>query len=125
MGKPQVTGSSEGLRSALGALEVVVVAIFAAEYLLRLAVTDRKLRLVFSFFGPVDLAAILPFHLATGIDLRSIRVFRLLRRFRAVKLVRYSRAIQRLVGLHWRGRYIAVTRNWTLSGEQASPALTA
>ncbi len=39
--------------------------------------------------------AILPFYLATGLDLRSIRILRFLRLFRAFKLARYSRAIQR------------------------------
>ena len=35
--------------------------------------------------------------LATGLDLRSVRVFRLLRLFRIVKLARYSKAIRRLL----------------------------
>ncbi len=39
--------------------------------------------------------AILPFYVASGIDLRSIRAFRFLRLFRAFKIVRYSKAIQR------------------------------
>ena len=97
-------GLTQDVDSALGTLEVIVVAVFTAEYLLRLAVADRRLRFVFSFFGLVDLAAILPFYLATGVDLRSIRVFRLLRLFRAFKLVRYSRAIQRL------GRAFSIAR---------------
>ncbi len=42
----------------------------------------------------VDLAAILPFYLATGLDLRAIRIVRLLRLFRAFKLVRYCKAIR-------------------------------
>jgi voltage-gated potassium channel len=50
---------------------------------------------VTSFFSIVDLAAILPFYLASGIDLRSIRAFRLLRVFRILKLTRYSKAMRR------------------------------
>lgn len=39
--------------------------------------------------------AVLPFYIASGIDLRSLRVFRLLRLFRILKLLRYSQAICR------------------------------
>ena len=82
-------------RKLLHQIEIGCIAIFTAEYLLRIAVATRRLRFVFSFFGLVDLAAILPFYLASGIDLRSLRAFRLLRLFRAFKLFRYSRAIKR------------------------------
>jgi len=81
---------------ALDILEVAIVSIFTVEYLLRLAIADRKLGFIFSFFGLVDLCAILPFYIASGIDLRSIRVLRLMRLFRTFKLLRYGRAIQRL-----------------------------
>lgn len=76
-------------------IEVLTVAVFTLEYLLRLAVADKKLQFAFSFFGLIDLLAILPFYLATGVDLRAIRSFRFLRLFRAFKAVRYSKAIQR------------------------------
>lgn len=75
--------------------EVFTVVVFTVEYLLRIFLADRKLSFVFSFFGIIDLCAILPFYLSTGIDLRSIRSFRLLRLFRALKVVRYSKAIRR------------------------------
>ena len=77
-------------------LEVAIVGIFTAEYLLRVIVAEKKTAYVLSFFGLVDLLAILPFYLASGIDLRSLRAFRLLRLFRAFKMVRYSKAIRRL-----------------------------
>ncbi len=89
-------GLSATARLVLDGLEVVIVAIFTLEYLLRLTVADRKLRFVVSFYGAVDLLAILPFYVASGVDLRSIRVLRLLRLFRTFKLLRYSQAIQRL-----------------------------
>ncbi len=76
-------------------VEIVTVIIFTVEYLLRLAVADSKHGFVFSFFGIVDLLAILPFYIASGVDLRSVRVFRFLRLFRTFKIVRYSKAIQR------------------------------
>ena len=79
----------------LNTSEVIIVTIFTIEYLLRLLVADKKLKFVFSFYGLIDLIAILPFYVARGIDLRSIRVFRLFRLIRAFKIFRYSKAIQR------------------------------
>jgi len=43
----------------------------------------------------VDLLAILPFYLSTGLDLRGIRALRLMRLFRVLKLARYNRAMHR------------------------------
>ncbi len=88
-------GLSGRAHDTLRAIEIATVSIFTVEYLLRLIVADRKLGFVFSFFGLIDLVAILPFYVASGLDLRSIRAIRMLRLFRAFKLVRYSRAIQR------------------------------
>jgi voltage-gated potassium channel len=86
---------SESARDILRYTEIVTVIIFTAEYLLRLYVADRKLSFAFSFFGLVDLLAILPFYISTGVDLRSIRAIRLFRLFRILKVVRYSAAIRR------------------------------
>ena len=88
-------GLSVQSRALLRNAETGIVALFTIEYALRVFVADRKLAFVFSFFGIIDLVAILPFYLALGIDLRSIRVFRLLRLFRVFKLARYSEAVQR------------------------------
>ncbi len=49
-----------------------------------------------SFFGLLDLLAILPFYLGVGVDLRAVRTFRLLRLIRILKLARYSAAVRRL-----------------------------
>lgn len=81
--------------SWLYAVEVVTVVIFTIEYLLRVALADEKRAFVFSFFGVIDLLAILPFYVATGVDLRSVRAFRFLRLFRAFKMARYSKAVRR------------------------------
>lgn len=78
-------------------IEVTVVAIFTFEYGLRVLSARNRLRFVFSFYGLVDLAAILPFYLATGLDLRSVRILRLLRLVRILKLFRYNQAAQRLL----------------------------
>ena len=86
---------SPASRRVLWIIEVVTVSIFTIEYILRLVLCRPVLSYTFSFFGVVDLIAILPFYLSTGIDLRSIRAFRLLRLFRLLKLTRYSAAMQR------------------------------
>ena len=88
-------GISERTSQVLRVTEIITVGVFTVEYLLRIIVADRKLRFVFSFYGVIDLLAILPFYVASGVDLRSIRALRMLRLFRAFKLVRYSRAIRR------------------------------
>ena len=86
---------SEDFRRFLLNTELVLVVIFSVEYLLRLWVAERKAGFVFSFFGLIDLLAILPFFLSAGVDLRSLRVLRMLRLFRILKLVRYSTAVRR------------------------------
>jgi hypothetical protein len=75
------------LRQALRIEEIVVVAVFSLEYLLRIVAADKKLAFVFSFYGLVDLLAIAPFFL-TGLDLRYLRTLRLLRVLRVLKLQR-------------------------------------
>ena len=50
---------------------------------------------MFSFFGIIDLLAILPFFLVGFLDLRFLRAFRILRIFRALKIVRYNKAMKR------------------------------
>lgn len=82
-------------RKYLWSIEVATVAIFTIEYLLRILIAERKMKFIFSFYGLVDLAAILPFYITSGLDLRAVRVFRLLRLVRILKLLKYSKAIDR------------------------------
>ena len=86
---------SVDFKNVLSIIEIVCVIIFLLEYLLRILVANNKAKFIFSFYGLIDLLAILPFYIASGIDLRSIRIFRLFRLFRAFKVFRYSRALQR------------------------------
>jgi voltage-gated potassium channel len=86
---------SKQTKSWLNLIEIICVIIFSIEYFLRLFFADKKQKFVFSFYGLIDLFAILPFYISSGIDLRSIRIFRLFRLFRAFKLFRYSKALQR------------------------------
>ena len=85
----------DAVRIWLYRIEVATVLIFTCEYLARLLVADRRLKFAFSFFGIVDLMAIVPFYLSLGVDLRSVRAFRMLRLFRMFKLARYSKALRR------------------------------
>ncbi len=87
---------SPDLMQTLRVFEYVVVAIFTAEYLYRLATAEHKLKFIFSFYGMVDLLAIAPFYLTMAVDLRSLRVIRLLRFLRLLKMARYNSAINRL-----------------------------
>jgi len=85
-----------GIRELLEVTEVIVVIIFTCEYFLRVYVAERKISYILSFYGLVDLIAIIPFYLLPGVDLQSLRVFRLLSLFRLMKLSRYNRAIHQL-----------------------------
>ena len=59
-------------------------------------VSSNKMKFIFSFYGLVDLFAILPFYITTGLDLRSLRAFRFLRVFLVFKLIKYISAINRI-----------------------------
>jgi len=83
------------IKNVLNYFEIIIIIIFSMEYFLRIIVANRKLKFIFSFYGLIDLFAIVPFYISSGIDLRSIRIFRLFRLFRAFKLLRYNKAIQR------------------------------
>ena len=85
----------ESVAAFLRTSEIVVTLIFTAEYLLRITTAPDRKKYIFSFYGLVDLAAILPFYISTGLDLRAVRAFRLLRVFRLLKLQRYSKALDR------------------------------
>ncbi|MCF8057204.1 MAG: ion transporter [Desulfocapsa sp.] len=82
-------------KSLLWKIEAITVIIFTIEYISRVVVAGQKLKFIFSFYGIIDLLAILPFYLALGVDLRSVRAFRLLRMLRILKLIRYSKAMRR------------------------------
>jgi voltage-gated potassium channel len=86
---------SQGMLDFLYYSQVITVAIFSIEYLLRIFVADNKSRYIFSFYGLIDLLAILPFYLTIAVDLRALRIVRLLHLFRLLKIVRYSKAIKR------------------------------
>jgi voltage-gated potassium channel len=87
---------SEDVGKVLLYLDIVIIIIFTIEYFLRIIVADKKLKYIFSFLGLIDLIAILPFYISTGLDLRAVRSIRFLRLFKIFKIVRYTKAIDRL-----------------------------
>jgi voltage-gated potassium channel len=79
----------------LNHIEIFATVVFTLEYALRIYVAENVRKYIFSFYGIVDLLAILPFYLHSILDLRTVRVFRVFRVFRALKLVRYNKALKR------------------------------
>jgi voltage-gated potassium channel len=76
-----------------GVLEWVFTLLFTAEYVARLTCVRRPLSYARSFFGVIDLLAVLPTYLAVLVPgmhaLIDVRVLRLLRLFRIFKLGAY------------------------------------
>ncbi|HET7774976.1 MAG TPA: ion transporter [Azospira sp.] len=81
-------------------LEWAFTALFTLEYLARLACVRRPWRYALSFFGLVDLLALLPTYLALVVPeahlLIDVRILRLLRMFRVLKLTAYLGEYQAL-----------------------------
>lgn len=85
--------------------EWIITFIFSIEYILRIYVVKKPERYIFSFYGIIDLLAILPgfiiFIFSGGQSLLVIRAVRLLRVFRILKFSRYTSAGRSLmIALH-------------------------
>ena len=85
IGVAAIPGLPGWAERALRVEEIVVVAVFSFEYLLRIVAAPRKLAYIASFQGVVDLLAIAPTFLI-GFDARWLRALRLLRLLRLLKL---------------------------------------
>jgi len=87
--------------AVLRAVEWSLTAAFTLEYVLRLVAVDRPARYARSFFGLMDLVAIVPTYLALVVpeahSLMVIRAVRLLRIFRILKLAQFLGEAQLLV----------------------------
>lgn len=87
-----VAGIADHYVTLLRVLEWIYTAVFSIEYALRIYCARRRLRYILSFFGIIDLLALLPTYLSlvfTGMhSLLVIRALRLLRVFRVLKAVR-------------------------------------
>ena len=105
-----ILSSYKEVRNNFGELfyyfEVISVIVFTIEYLLRFWTADldykegsafhKRIKFSFSFYGLVDLFAILPFYLPLifPFDLRVLRILRLFRLIRIFKLGRISKSIR-------------------------------
>jgi len=80
-------------KALLKVLEWMFTLLFTAEYIARLVCVRRPLRYALSFYGVIDLLAVLPTYLAVLVPelhaLIDVRVLRLLRLFRILKLGAY------------------------------------
>lgn len=79
-------------------LEWVFTIVFTLEFILRLIVLKHPLKYVFSFFGLIDLLAIIPafmsFFIAGAQSLLVLRALRLLRIFRIFKLTHFLSEVE-------------------------------
>lgn len=79
--------------TALIIAEWIFTILFSIEYILRIFSTRKPWKYIFSFYGIIDLLAILPMYLSFFITgshlLASIRALRLLRLFRVLKLAQF------------------------------------
>ena len=95
-------------RPALLAVEWAFTLLFTIEYALRLACVRRPTVYATSFFGVVDLLAILPtfgsLFVARTQGLATIRALRLLRIFRVFKLARFMSEAAALRDVLWQSR---------------------
>ncbi len=95
---PAVKASIGGF---LKAIEWTVTALFTLEYLLRIWTIGRPIKYITSFYGIVDLVALLPTYLSLILVgsqyLIIIRIIRMLRIFRILKLGRFLAASNVLV----------------------------
>jgi voltage-gated potassium channel len=82
------------------ALEWIFTGLFTVEYILRLACLGSPLSYARSFYGAVDLLAILPTYASVFVPgaryLTVVRMLRILRVFRVLRLVQYLQAMETL-----------------------------
>ncbi|MEL7340851.1 MAG: ion transporter, partial [Bacteroidota bacterium] len=88
-----IKGIRDQYQVILQGIEWGLTALFSIEYLLRIYSTQKPHKYIFSFYGIVDLLAILPSFLQPFVAgsqyLVTIRTLRLLRIFRVLKLANY------------------------------------
>jgi voltage-gated potassium channel len=79
------------------AVEYIAVGIFTVEYVTRVALAEKPLRYVFSFFGLIDLIAILPSYLglANLTFLKAARAVRIIRLLRILRLAKFAQIKRR------------------------------
>jgi len=88
-----VAGITEQYGELLFTAEWFFTVFFTLEYLLRIACINRPVKYIFSFYGIIDLLAIIPAYISFFIpgfhSFLIIRILRVLRIFRILKLVQF------------------------------------
>ena len=84
----------EQLKISLEFADSIILVIFTLEYLLRLWTAKKPHKFLFSFFGIIDLIAILPLFIGWT-DIRFIRVFRW---FRILRIIRFWNIERQILG---------------------------
>lgn len=91
---------SKTYHAELAFFEWIFTLLFTIEYVLRVYSAPNRMKYVFSFFGVIDLLAILPTYLALMFPelqaLIDVRILRLVRIFRIFKLTQYMSEYQHL-----------------------------
>ncbi|HRO44032.1 MAG TPA: ion transporter [Flavipsychrobacter sp.] len=95
-----VEGIDQLYHKELIVLEWIFTIIFTLEYALRVLVSRRPLKYIFSFYGIIDLLSIFPMFLSIFIKgshiLTSLRILRLLRLFRVFRLMEFMEESSKL-----------------------------
>lgn len=79
----------------INTIDIICYMVFTIEYFSRIYISKNKLKYIFSFYGIIDLLAILPFLFARQFDLRAIRALRVFRVISALKISKYNEALRR------------------------------
>ncbi|MEM8675029.1 MAG: ion transporter [Cyanobacteria bacterium P01_G01_bin.67] len=90
----QTYSVSQQIQSILSNLDLIILIIFAVEYILRCWSAENLQKYLFSWFGLIDLISILPLLIGWS-DIRFLRVFRW---FRILRIVRFWKVERRLLG---------------------------
>lgn len=86
----QTMPSMQEYHEILEEWEKIPIIIFSIEYLLRVYSAPRRSKFLFSFWGLVDVIALIPYYFGLPADLREIRVLRFL------SLLRYDASASKL-----------------------------
>lgn len=78
--------------------------LFTIEYAIRVFRAERRSDYIFSFYGIIDLLAILPYYIVYLFGLQPLRLLALFRLLRLLKLTRYHTAMRHF--------YLAVSEAW-------------
>ena len=87
----QTLDSMKEYHDLLDSLEIISIVIFSIEYLIRFLANPKKMKYLFSFWSIIDLVALAPFYLGFPVDLREVRILRL------IQLMKYDSAYKNII----------------------------